>query len=689
MASDKPLSSGGKKKKSLLYRTRRKVRHVLETLTFEVVVIVLVLVYALIIFLDLVLDQAPSSSNSTLVDDDDGLAAWNSSMRTLDFIFLSIFVLELLFRLFGEGLEFLYEKINAIDAVVVIASLVVVALQDTCRGCRVLQLLRIIRLFRFAVIIGKLQRARDAAALRRKRVMYRRMGAPVEKVLEFLTDFHARLDNKKDQDNVRWMMEVIAADDLYSVRGIDEDALRHVQGLNAPFSTMTDISRWLSSETGVNTRQEEGKGESGEDEDSFKHKRATGAEKKFSSNTINTMDQSRPSRRSSENLWVVDALESGLNSRLQVLHTGSAWEFDIFAFDELCQSLPGRGNSKSATILCFHLLEHHGFPGMFGIKRQKLLNWLTLVEEGYIVTNSYHNALHAADVTANINYFLKHIQKHLSYLEMLSCLIAAIIHDLGHTGVNNSFLEASRDALAITYNDVSILENHHLALAFSLLDAEDCDWTSALSNEQYKDFRETVIAMVLGTDMRSHFDLLNKFKSKVAGDVFAKELEKKDSRLLLTIALHAADICNPAKPRPIALEWCLRSMEEFFHQGDIEMEKDLPISPFMDRRKPNLPSVVANCQIGFINVLVKPFLQEWAAFLGEAVEADIMRHLAAAIQLWETQGTETAQMLIDFLGNHVGNHNIARIAAQTPTPVLGDKEDIKRTVKTPSDLQRI
>lgn len=149
---------------------------------------------------------------------------------------------------------------------------------------------------------------------------------------------------------------------------------------------------------------QEGKGESGEEEDSLKHKRATGAEKKFSSNTINTMDQSRASRRSSENLWVVDALESGLNSRLQasfayppllhssptrppppvrqVLHTGSAWEFDIFAFDELCQSLPGRGNSKSATILCFHLLEHHGFAGMFGIKRQKLLNWLTLVEEG-------------------------------------------------------------------------------------------------------------------------------------------------------------------------------------------------------------------------------------------------------------------------------------------------------------------
>ena len=59
--------------------------------------------------------------------------------------------------------------------------------------------------------------------------MYRRLGAPVEKVFEFFTDFQQRLDNKKDQENVRWMMEVIAADDLYSVGGFDEYTLRNLQ----------------------------------------------------------------------------------------------------------------------------------------------------------------------------------------------------------------------------------------------------------------------------------------------------------------------------------------------------------------------------------------------------------------------------------------------------------------------------
>ena len=63
----------------------------------------------------------------------------------------------------------------------------------------------------------------------KQRAMYRRLGAPVEKVLQFFTEFQARLDSKKDNENVRWMMEVIAADNLYNVGGYDEDTLRNLQ----------------------------------------------------------------------------------------------------------------------------------------------------------------------------------------------------------------------------------------------------------------------------------------------------------------------------------------------------------------------------------------------------------------------------------------------------------------------------
>ena len=69
--------------------------------------------------------------------------------------------------------------------------------------------------------------------------------------------------------------------------------------------------------------------------------------------------------------------------------------------------------------------------------------------------------------------------------------------------MNNTFLEATKDELAVLYNDVSVLENHHVASAFKLLRSKELDWTKTLTLEDYKDFRETVVQMVLGTDMRA------------------------------------------------------------------------------------------------------------------------------------------------------------------------------------------
>ena len=55
---------------------------------------------------------------------------------------------------------------------------------------------------------------------------------------------------------------------------------------------------------------------------------------------------------------------------------------------------------------------------------------------------------------------------------LISCYLAAIIHDYEHRGVNNDFLIKSSDPLALLYNDISPMENHHLASAFMLMREE-------------------------------------------------------------------------------------------------------------------------------------------------------------------------------------------------------------------------
>ncbi|CAG7824701.1 unnamed protein product, partial [Allacma fusca] len=45
------------------------------------------------------------------------------------------------------------------------------------------------------------------------------------------------------------------------------------------------------------------------------------------------------------------------------------------------------------------------------------------------------------------------------------------------------------------YNDESVLENHHLAVAFKLLQAEECDIFATLTKKQRTTLRKMVIDM--------------------------------------------------------------------------------------------------------------------------------------------------------------------------------------------------
>lgn len=73
------------------------------------------------------------------------------------------------------------------------------------------------------------------------------------------------------------------------------------------------------------------------------------------------------------------------------------------------------------------------------------------------------------------------------------------------------------------------------------------------------------MSMVLATDMAQHFDLLGKFKSKLAGNGFDPK-DRKDRMLLMQIAIKCADISNPTKDVSLCNQWAARVMEEFYRQ---------------------------------------------------------------------------------------------------------------------------
>ena len=79
------------------------------------------------------------------------------------------------------------------------------------------------------------------------------------------------------------------------------------------------------------------------------------------------------------------------------------------------------------------------------IREKTLINFLRAIEERYNSDVSYHNHVHAADVTQSLHVLLQMGAKNFTEekLELFSMLIAAVVHDVGHNGLNNSF-HASR-----------------------------------------------------------------------------------------------------------------------------------------------------------------------------------------------------------------------------------------------------
>ena len=75
----------------------------------------------------------------------------------------------------------------------------------------------------------------------------------------------------------------------------------------------------------------------------------------------------------------------------------------------------------------------------------------------------------------------------------------------------------------------------------------------------------------------------------------------------MEIVIKLADINGPCKEHELHLKWTHRIVREFYEQGDEEKRLGLPISPFMNKKVPQL----AKLQESFINHLVAPLCNSY------------------------------------------------------------------------------
>lgn len=93
-------------------------------------------------------------------------------------------------------------------------------------------------------------------------------------------------------------------------------------------------------------------------------------------------------------------------------------------------------------------------------------------------------------------------------LDYLALIFSALMHDVNHTGKNNTYEINTFSKLAIQYNDKSVLEQHHSAVTYQILSQEDSNIFEKLSIKQFKKVRKKVIGNILATDMAFHFEMM-------------------------------------------------------------------------------------------------------------------------------------------------------------------------------------
>lgn len=253
------------------------------------------------------------------------------------------------------------------------------------------------------------------------------------------------------------------------------------------------------------------------------------------------------------------------------------------------------------------------------IDTTKLSNFLFELRNHYISSNQYHNERHGADVGQTIASYLKSSEIiemcMLPDIDILSILIAAIGHDVGHTGQNNNFHINSKSIYALTYHDKSCLENYHIYLVFKILLKPENNIVNSLKNEEYKILRKRIIESILATDMSLHDTILSKMQTKLMSwnenkkenpnELFINPESTTlfdDQQKVINLLIHSADISHNTKPFPLSEKWTELLTEEFHAQGDKEKSLNLPISFLCDRTTSNVPK----SQIGFLNYVIIP-----------------------------------------------------------------------------------
>jgi 3'5'-cyclic nucleotide phosphodiesterase len=207
---------------------------------------------------------------------------------------------------------------------------------------------------------------------------------------------------------------------------------------------------------------------------------------------------------------------------------------------------------------------------------------------GYLYRdNPFHSFEHASHVTMSTMKLIQRLSGESDSvcsaffsdpLTQFAVCFAALVHDVDHSGVPNSQLVAERDALAISYENHSVAEQHSITIAWELLmRPEYGDLRTSLFNHdeaELERFRQLLVQAVIATDV---FDKdLKKTRDirwlKAFGGSFDAPLLASDDKrdaprhaaIILDHLIQASDISHTMQHFQVYQKWSRRLFHETY-----------------------------------------------------------------------------------------------------------------------------
>lgn len=545
-------------------RFKRKMGEILESPPVEMFIIFLVVSYAVLVCVQLVANEEIQSTERL-----------PETLEVIDVIINFIFLLEISLKSAAFGQPYYSDPMNILDGFLVSLSMTLslvsmISQNEVVR--KVLSFRGVLRLLRLIVIFRRVSESATTLSKIKHQVQGVDLSSPVERVMDTLRQLQVNPRLPR-----RMRLEVVYAVSVVSGGKLYEIELDDLQGTDGR-DVKAEASAWVAD---VKVK----KAEDGEKRKTFDVKVAAMGEY-----TLNLISQYGPEVQA---MLEVSELER--------------WDYDMFELDRLTKQ-------NCLPLMTTRLLKSCDLWDAIIADNKSFEVFASRIRDGYPKNNPYHNAVHATDVMqctfwwCNTGDLIKIISA--DALEFFSLLFAALVHDVGHPGLNNVWHVKINHPIAVRYNDKAVLENMHASIAFSIAFDDEANIFKTLDREKYEKIRKMVIMLVLATDMTQHFSKLGKLKTRVQQaqnekTPFPEVGKAEDKELIMENVLHACDISNPARRTRIYLIWTDKVLKEFFLQGDLEKARGLAVSQFMDKQTTN----IAKMQLGFINFVVTPLFQ--------------------------------------------------------------------------------